>query len=284
MVSWYSQPRVLPTGLYCSTGVGSKKLDHSEFDTFKDFYTHGWQKFVEYNIVDVELVDRMEDKLKLIELALTIYNAKVNYQDIFYQVRLWDCIIYNELKRKNIVIPSKSRTSKDEKSMRGHMSRNRFQESMIGWLVLTLIVFTLISSCSTIFRQKHSLMNEHPTATIDRILNEEVDFGMYSDNAICANGAMFRKDIRGFLPDLMQKMYGERVIFKKKMLKLKQEYEKTPTESLKKEIARCDNIQMAKKISLNSAYGAIGNQYFRYYKLENVGFHHPLRTSVNPMD
>ena len=96
--------------------LGQKKLDHSEFDTFKDFYTHGWQKFVEYNIVDVELVDRMEDKLKLIELALTMaYNAKVNYQDIFYQVRLWDCIIYNELKRKNIVIPSKSRTSKDEK-------------------------------------------------------------------------------------------------------------------------------------------------------------------------
>jgi len=65
-------------------------------------------------------------------------------------------------------------------------------------------------------------------------------------------------------------MYGERVIFKKRMLKAKQEYEKTPTEALKKEIARCNNIQMAKKIALNSAYGAIGNQYFRYYKLANA--------------
>jgi len=63
---------------------------------------------------------------------------------------------------------------------------------------------------------------------------------------------------------LMDKMYGERVIFKKRMLKAKQEFEKTPTDALKKEIARCNNIQMAKKISLNSAYGAIGNQYFRY--------------------
>ena len=52
--------------------LGQKKLDHSEFDTFKDFYTHGWQKFIEYNIVDVELVDRLEDKMKLIELALTM--------------------------------------------------------------------------------------------------------------------------------------------------------------------------------------------------------------------
>ena len=93
---------------------------------------------------------------------------------------------------------------------------------------------------------------------------------MYKDYAVCANGAMYRKDVRGFLPELMEKMYGERVIFKKRMLKAKQQYEKTPTEALKKEISRCNNIQMAKKISLNSAYGAIGNQYFRYYKLANA--------------
>ena len=90
------------------------------------------------------------------------------------------------------------------------------------------------------------------------------------DYAVCANGAQFRKDVRGFLPELMEKMYGERVIFKKKMLAAKQQYEKTKTKTLEKEIARCNNIQMAKKISLNSAYGAIGNQYFRYYKLANA--------------
>ena len=79
--------------------LGQQKLDHSEFDTFKDFYTKGWQKFIEYNIIDVELVDRLESKMKLIELALTMaYEAKVNYNDVFYQVRMWDTIIYNYLK------------------------------------------------------------------------------------------------------------------------------------------------------------------------------------------
>ena len=73
-----------------------------------------------------------------------------------------------------------------------------------------------------------------------------------------------------FLPELMDKMYGDRVVFKKKMLEAKQEYEKNPSVALTKEIARCNNIQMAKKIALNSAYGAIGNQYFRYYKLANA--------------
>jgi len=116
-----------------------------------------------------------------------------------------------------------------------------------------------------------TLLDErHPTATVDKILNEEINFELYKDNAVCANGAMYRKDVRGFLPELMEKMYGDRVIFKKKMLQAKQEYEKTPTKALEKEIARCNNIQMAKKISLNSAYGAIGNQYFRYYKLANA--------------
>ena len=93
---------------------------------------------------------------------------------------------------------------------------------------------------------------------------------MYKDNAVCANGAMYRKDVRGFLPELMEKIYKDRTIYKKKMLQAKQDYEKTPTKALEKEIARCNNIQMAKKIQLNSAYGAIGNQYFRYYKLANA--------------
>jgi len=250
--------------------LGQKKLDHSEFDTFKDFYTQGWQKFIEYNIVDVELVDRLEDKMKLIELALTMaYDAKVNYGDVFYQVRMWDNIIYNYLKKRNIVIPPKNKSSKNEKYAGAYV-----KEPIPGkydWVVS----FDLNSLYPHLIMQYNispeTLLEErHPTATVDKILNEEINFEMYKDNAVCANGAMYRKDKRGFLPELMEKMYGDRVIFKKKMLAAKQQYEKTPTVELMKEIARCNNIQMAKKISLNSAYGAIGNQYFRYYKLANA--------------
>ena len=250
--------------------LGQKKLDHSEFDTFKDFYTKGWQKFIEYNIVDVELVDRLEDKMKLIELALTMaYDAKVNYNDVFYQVRMWDNIIYNYLKKTNVVIPPKVDANKNEKYAGAYV-----KEPIPGkydWVVS----FDLNSLYPHLIMQYNispeTLLDErHPTATVDRILEEEINFELFKDNAVCANGAMYRKDVRGFLPELMEKMYGDRVIFKKKMLAAKQQYEKTPTKALEKEIARCNNIQMAKKISLNSAYGAIGNQYFRYYKLANA--------------
>ena len=250
--------------------LGQKKLDHSEFDTFKDFYTQGWQKFVEYNIIDVELVDRLEDKMKLIELAITMaYDAKVNYADVFYQVRMWDTIIYNYLKKRDIVIPPKVNSSKSEKYAGAYV-----KEPIPGkydWVVS----FDLNSLYPHLIMQYNispeTLLEErHPTSNVDRILAEEINFEMHKDYAVCANGAMYRKDVRGFLPELMDKMYGERVIFKKRMLKAKQQYEKTPTDALKKEIARCNNIQMAKKIALNSAYGAIGNQYFRYYKLANA--------------
>ena len=253
-----------------SQELGQKKLDHSEFDTFREFYTKAWDKFVDYNIVDVELVDKLEDKLKLIDLCLTrAYDAKVNFSDIAYQVRTWDAIIYNYLKKQNIVIPQKERNQKDEKYAGAYVKEPK--PGVYEWVVN----FDLNSLYPHLIMQYNIspetlLDKKHPSATVDKLLNQDITFEMYSDYAVCANGAMYRKDKKGFLPELMEKMYNERVIFKKKMIQAKKDYEKTPTKALEKEIARCNNIQMAKKIALNSAYGAIGNQYFRYYKLANA--------------
>ena len=253
-----------------SQELGQKKLDHSEFDTFREFYTKAWNKFVDYNIVDVELVDKLEDKLKLIDLCLTrAYDAKVNFSDIAYQVRTWDAIIYNYLKKQHIVIPQKERNQKDEKYAGAYVKEPK--PGVYEWVVN----FDLNSLYPHLIMQYNIspetlLDKKHPSATVDKLLNQDITFEMYSDYAVCANGAMYRKDKKGFLPELMEKMYNERVIFKKKMIQAKKDYEKTPTKALEKEIARCNNIQMAKKIALNSAYGAIGNQYFRYYKLANA--------------
>jgi DNA polymerase elongation subunit (family B) len=250
--------------------LGQKKLDHSEFDTFKDFYTKGWQKFVQYNIVDVELVDRLEDKMKLIELAITMaYDAKVNYADVFSQVRTWDTIIYNYLKDRDVVIPPVKRSDKDSQY------EGAYVKEPIPGVYEWVVSFDLNSLYPHLIMQYNispeTLVEErHPTVTVSKILNKELTFEMHKDYAVCANGAMYRKDIRGFLPELMEKMYNDRVVYKEKMLAAEQEYEKTKNKHLLKEISRCNNIQMARKIQLNSAYGAIGNQYFRYFKLANA--------------
>ena len=101
----------------------------------------------------------------------------------------------------------------------------------------------------------------HPSATVNKLLSQTVD--VPKEYALCANGAMYRKDIHGFLPEMMKKIYDERVQSKKLMILAKQQYQKTPTKELEKSISKYNNIQMARKIQLNSAYGAIGNQYFR---------------------
>ena len=250
--------------------LGEKKLDHDEYDTFREFYTKDWDKFVRYNIIDVQLVDKLEDKLKLIELAITMaFDAKVNFIDIHYQVRMWDTIIYNYLKKQNIVIPPKKRTSKSQKYAGAYVKEPK--PGKYDWVVS----FDLNSLYPHLIMQYNispeTLKDDkHPTATVDRILKEEIDFQLHKDSAVCANGAMYRTDIRGFLPEIMEKIYTERTIYKKKMLAAKQKYEDTKDPKLVKDIATFNNIQMARKIQLNSAYGAIGNEYFRYYKLENA--------------
>ena len=252
----------------CLVELGERKLDHSEYDTFKEFYEKNWQKFIEYNIHDVRLVDKLDNKMKLLDLAFTMaYDAKVNYEDVFSQVRMWDNYIYCELNKRKIAIPPKRDALKDAKYAGAYVKEPK--AGRYDWVVN----FDLNSLYPHLIMQYNispeTLTDDrHPTVTVDKILQQEVEID--GDLAVCANGAQYKKDTQGFLPLMMQKMYDSRVIFKKKMIKAKQQYEKTPTVELMNEISRCNNIQMAKKISLNSAYGAIGNEHFRYYRLANA--------------
>ena len=248
--------------------LGAKKLDHSEFDTFKEFYTQDWQKFVEYNIHDVRLVDQLEDKMKLMDLAFTLaYDAKVNLEDVFSQVRMWDSIIYNYLRKKNIVIPPKIKNQKSDKYAGAYVKEPK--PGRYDWVVnfdLNSLYPHLIMqyniSPETLRETRHS------SASVEGILNGEVQID--GDDCVCANGAQYRKDVRGFLPELMEKIYDERKIYKGNMIEAKKKYEKEPSLTLEKKISKFNNFQMARKIQLNSAYGAIGNEYFRYYKLANA--------------
>ena len=252
--------------------LGQNKLDHSQFENFKDFYTSDWQRFVEYNIQDVNLVDRLEDKMRLLELALTLaYDAKVNLSDVYSQVRMWDTLIYNDLKGRNIVVPPKISTQKDDKYAGAYVKEP--VPGVYDWVVS----FDLNSLYPHLIMQYNispeTLIDERfPSITVDKLLQEEVTPN--PNYCVCANGAQYRKDIHGFLPEIMQRIYDERKIFKKQMLAAKRDLEnaKSPaeTETLQKSVSRFNNIQMARKIQLNSAYGAIGNQYFRYYNLANA--------------
>ena len=237
------------------------------FETFREWYTKDYQSFIEYNINDVELVDKLEDKMKLIELSLTMaYDAKVNYTDVLGSVRYWDILIYNHLRDKNIVIPQKIKAEKVEKFEGAYV-----KDPIVG-MHKWVMSFDLNSLYPHLIMQYNispeTLVNsndELEEGMVDRILEGKITTS--KEHCMTPNGALFRKDKRGFLPEIMETMYNDRVKFKRLLLEARQKYEDTKNPQLLKDISKYNNIQMAKKISLNSAYGAIGNNWFRYFDL-----------------
>jgi len=247
--------------------LGERK-DGNPFETFSEWYQKDFQSFIEYNIMDVEIVDKLEDKMKLIELCLTMaYDAKVNYMDVLGSTKYWDILIYNYLREKNVVIPQKKHNSKAERFEGAYVKDP--QVGMHKWVMsfdLNSLYPHLIMqyniSPETLYSQ-----NKVPNMSVDKMLDKKVDTSILKGVTLTPNGALFKTDKQGFLPEIMQSMYNDRVKYKKLMLQAQQEYENTKDSKLLKDISKYKNIQMAKKISLDSAYGAIGNAYFRYYDL-----------------
>lgn len=250
--------------------LGLNKLDHDKYETFQEFYTKDWNLFVKYNVMDVELVDKLEDKTGLIQQAITMaYMSRTNYDDVFYQVRMWDTIIYNYLLKKNIIIPQKKNSIKTEKFKGAYVKIP--VSGMYDWVVS----MDLTSLYPHIMMQFNigpdTLINERvEDISVDKILNKSIDLSRYKDYSICPNGSLYRKDKKGFLSELLESMFKMRKSYKTEMLNLKKEYELNPSKELDKKINTLSILEKSLKVCLNSCYGATGNPYFRFYELRNA--------------
>ena len=261
--------------------LGEKKIDYSEYENLHQLYRLNYQKFIEYNIKDVNLVIKLEDKLRLIELALTLaYDTKTNYNDVFAQTRMWDALTYDHLIKKNIVVPPRVIKDKDA-AFEGafvkdpQIGKHDYVASFdLNSLYPHLLMQYNISPETLIEPENYTrplrvIISQG--VSVERLLNKEVDTSALFDATLTPNGQFFRTDFQGFLPKMMEEMYEDRKKFKKMMLVAKQEKENEKDalkkKELEKKVARYNNLQLAKKVSLNSAYGALGSQYFRFYDL-----------------
>lgn len=249
--------------------LGEKKIDYSEYGNLLDLYKNNYQKFIEYNIHDCVLVDRLDDKLKFIEQVMALaYDAKVNYTDTMTTVRVWDTIIHNYLLDQNIVIPQFKKQDNFDSLMGGFV-----KEPQLG-LHKWVVSFDLNSLYPHLIMQYNispeTFVQRFDTfPSINTLLENKYPIMTY-EWSVAANGCCYRKDKQGFLPQLMEKMYNDRTKYKKLMLEAKQRFEKTKSYDDEKLIARYHNMQLAKKIQLNSAYGALGNQYFRWFNFNHA--------------
>lgn len=262
-----------------------RKLSYDEVDNLHQLYITNFQKFIEYNIQDVVLVEELEDKLKLLELTMTLaYDSKTNYEDVFTQVRMWDILIYNYLRSKNIQIPQR-----EEQEKGGAFEGAYVKDPIIGmheWMASFdlnslyphLIMQYNISPETIINASEYNdyMRSISSQANVQNFLDRVIDTSRLREYEITVtpNGQFFRTDFQGFLPEMMESMYNGRSVYKKKAIEAKKELEKETDPDkrfvIEKRIARYNNLQLAKKVCLNSAYGALGNQYFRFYDIRQA--------------
>ena len=267
----YSTPESYKLDYICKVELGVGKLENPH-DTFKDFYTKDWDLFVEYNVVDVKRVNQLEEKMKLIELALTMaYDAKCNISDVFSAVRTWDCILYNHLWDQNIVVHPRD-NSRPDRSIVGAFVQDP-KPGQYDWVVsfdatslYPSIIMQYNMSPETLMAEFNPVaepigLSEIMSEKVDKLLAKKIDI----EHCMSANGYYFRGDKKGLFPEIVAKLFQDRQDYKKKMLAAQQRYEETKDKKYQNDISKYNNFQMARKIQLNSLYGAWANYYFRYF-------------------
>jgi DNA polymerase elongation subunit (family B) len=246
--------------------LGERKVSYTEYQTLNKLYEQNYDKFIDYAIRDVELISSLERKLGILRLVVTLaHTTRVNFVDTVKQVRMWDIFVYHELTRRNIVPPPIKIHSKTNKYEGAYVKtpqtgRHRWVVSWdVNSLYPSLLRFLNISP-ETIDDQ------ERIKGTVDSFLSRDIDVPD-NDHSYGANGTAYRQDDDALFPSMVRFLYKQRKHEKKQMIDAEKKYQETKDESYEKKAKLHDVLQKVYKISLNSLYGAMGSQYFRYYSI-----------------
>lgn len=243
--------------------LGVKKVDYSEYKDLDELYEKDSDKYFDYNIRDVELIDQLEAQLKYIELVIEIaFMTKSNFGDAMSSVKKWDHLIHSYLMDRNTVVEP--------------MNSHSFSSSLVGGYVKDPIVgmhdWCLYFDLTSLYPHLIMQYNISPDTFVQRRSEmpsiDEIVAGAHipdTGNSVAANGCEYRKDIRGFLPAIMEELFNGRKADKKKMLSLRKENEEHKSKDTETLISIYDNKQGAKKVILNEGYGALANQYNRWF-------------------
>lgn len=217
----------------CKIELGVGKLENP-YDTFKEFYDKSWDTFVQYNIIDCERVVELEQKMKLLELCLTMsFLAKINFNDVFSQIKMWDAIIFNHLKQKRIVIPPRSKASKNEQF------EGAFVKEPVPGFYNWVTSFDATSLYPSIIQtwniSLETFIGMKPNVSLDGLL-KGVNYEIDDDYTLAVNGAKYSKDKMGMMPELIDIYMKKRKEAKSLMLKYESEVESLKFEMQKRNL------------------------------------------------
>ena len=250
--------------------LDEQKLDYSEYGSLREFYTKDFQRFAEYNIQDTELVERLDNKLKLIDLAVSIaYEAKITFDTVFFATRIWETICCDYLLQKKIVPPLKTKYAKDDQFVGAYVKEvtpglyknvvsfdatSLYPSIIMGWNISP-------ETCTI----KNSSLNADDFLRSKRSdIPDMIEDAQARNSCLACNGSFFTNEVRGFIPTLIEITFNQRQEAKKKMIQLEKEYEGNKNKDLVPRIAALKIRQSVKKILANSLYGCLGNPAFTY--------------------
>jgi len=244
--------------------LGEKKMSYEEYGSLNNLYAENHQLFIDYNIRDVDLVVRMDNETGFLPLVFTMaYRAGVNFTDTLGTTAIWDSIIHRELhKQKIAVIPNQDKL---KVAYPGGYVKDP-QVGMHDWVV-SFDLNSLYPNLIVQYNMSPETIRSEPNhkSGVDYYLNS--DKKVNSNCAVAANGTVYTQEFQGIIPRIVAEYYDERKEVKKAMIEEKKQYEKNKTDLLKREIGKKKNTEQAIKYLLNSLYGALGNQWFRYFDL-----------------
>jgi DNA polymerase elongation subunit (family B) len=250
--------------------LDEQKLDYAEYGSLREFYTKDFQRFAEYNIQDVELVEKLDNKLRLIDLAVSIaYEAKIPFDVVFFATRIWGTICCDYLLRKDIIPPIQTSYAKDDQFIGAYVKdvAPGLYKNVVSFDATSLypsIIMGWNISPETCIKKDASLSADDFLRSKKKQIPSLVEEASKQNACLSCNGSMFTNNIRGFIPILIERTFNQRKEAKNKMLELEKEYEHSKDANLLPRIAALKIRQSVKKILANSLYGCLGNPAFIY--------------------
>ena len=205
--------------------LGEKKLDYSEYGNLNALYEQNPQLYLDYNLKDTQLIERLEEETSLLALVMTVaYGGGVNYNDAFGTVGIWESIIYRKLMSDKIVPPIKESPGQRGSGLVGGYVKDP-KPAMYPWVVS----FDLNSLYPHLMLQYNMspetyLPDEREYVSQDMVLKEEFKNNNKS-YSVAANGACFDNKKLGIIPEIIDEYYNNRAQIKKQMLAVEQQLE-----------------------------------------------------------
>lgn len=258
--------------------LGERKVDYGNTN-LSALADDDWQTFVEYNVQDVNLLVRMEDKLRYLELLrMLAYTGLTTIESAMGTLSVITGATIIKARSKGLVVPTfikdHSNAAKYEGAYVGEPQRG-FQHDVISFDANSLYPNTMISLNLSPETKVGKITHKddthvhitHVSGKSYQLTHEKfLDFIKRDNISVTKAKVLFSQNKKGIMPEIVDNIYQQRVDIKKDLKKLKLKLSKMKksdeTYSETKKLAdQLDIKQFTLKILINTVYGYFGNKH-----------------------